>query len=127
MPSLREKILPELILLEPGPERQRMLAYAIHGPRTRIAAFLLAVVATGLTVLCDKLIRSIPSTWSLLIIIFLFLIGFGMVMWYTRQDIRLRLRTQLAQTGIPICIPCGYNLTGNESGVCPECGTAIAK
>ncbi len=21
--------------------------------------------------------------------------------------------------------PCGYNLTGNESGICPECGTAV--
>ncbi len=21
-----------------------------------------------------------------------------------------------------LCVPCGYNLTGNESGVCPECG-----
>jgi hypothetical protein len=24
------------------------------------------------------------------------------------------------------CLKCGYNLTGNTSGVCPECGTAIA-
>lgn len=24
------------------------------------------------------------------------------------------------------CARCGYNLTGNVSGVCPECGTAIA-
>jgi hypothetical protein len=24
------------------------------------------------------------------------------------------------------CIACGYSLTGNTSGVCPECGTAIA-
>lgn len=23
------------------------------------------------------------------------------------------------------CVHCGYNLTGNVSGVCPECGTAI--
>ena len=23
------------------------------------------------------------------------------------------------------CLHCGYNLTGNESGVCPECGTKI--
>jgi len=23
------------------------------------------------------------------------------------------------------CVNCGYNLTGNVSGVCPECGTAI--
>jgi len=25
-----------------------------------------------------------------------------------------------------ICHKCGYNLTGNESGVCPECGTKIS-
>jgi len=24
-----------------------------------------------------------------------------------------------------VCIPCGYDLTGNVSGVCPECGTPI--
>ena len=24
-----------------------------------------------------------------------------------------------------LCLRCGYNLTGNESGVCPECGTKI--
>ncbi len=24
-----------------------------------------------------------------------------------------------------LCVRCGYNLTGNVSGVCPECGTAI--
>ncbi len=23
------------------------------------------------------------------------------------------------------CPHCGYNLTGNESGVCPECATAV--
>jgi hypothetical protein len=23
------------------------------------------------------------------------------------------------------CLACGYNLTGNVSGVCPECGTAV--
>lgn len=23
------------------------------------------------------------------------------------------------------CVQCGYNMTGNESGVCPECGEAI--
>jgi hypothetical protein len=25
----------------------------------------------------------------------------------------------------PLCMMCGYNLTGNQSGVCPECGTTI--
>lgn len=27
------------------------------------------------------------------------------------------------QTDYPACKICGYNLTGNTSGVCPECGT----
>jgi len=26
-----------------------------------------------------------------------------------------------------LCVKCGYDLTGNESGVCPECGTAVAR
>ena len=26
-----------------------------------------------------------------------------------------------------LCIKCGYNLTGNTSGVCPECGTPVVK
>ncbi|UCC29747.1 MAG: hypothetical protein JSU86_16270 [Phycisphaerales bacterium] len=26
-----------------------------------------------------------------------------------------------------LCRRCGYNLTGNVSGICPECGTKIAK
>ncbi|MCP4249914.1 MAG: hypothetical protein GY778_22960 [bacterium] len=25
-----------------------------------------------------------------------------------------------------LCLPCGYDLTGNVSGVCPECGEAIS-
>jgi len=25
------------------------------------------------------------------------------------------------------CLDCGYNLTGNASGVCPECGTGLSK
>ena len=26
-----------------------------------------------------------------------------------------------------LCLSCGYNLTGNTSGTCPECGTAVPK
>ena len=28
---------------------------------------------------------------------------------------------------ISSCVHCGYNLTGNASGVCPECGHKIAE
>ncbi len=28
---------------------------------------------------------------------------------------------------IPLCPRCGYNLTGNVSGICPECGRPLVK
>ncbi len=27
----------------------------------------------------------------------------------------------------PVCGSCGYDLTGNVSGICPECGEAVAQ
>ncbi len=101
MPSLSERILPELILFEPGPERQRMLQQAVHGQRTRVAAFLSVVGATGLFVLWDKLVASVPSSWSLHLMFMLYLIGFGIAIWFTRRDIRRHLRAQLAKKRRP--------------------------
>ncbi len=42
-----------------------------------------------------------------------------------RKRIRNKLRQALSKRGYPICETCGYNLTGNTSGTCPECGTDI--
>ena len=38
----------------------------------------------------------------------------------------LLLFTARAKSTGPLCPQCGYNLTGNESGVCPECGQPIS-
>jgi len=35
------------------------------------------------------------------------------------------MREVLREFGIVLCLKCGYDLTGNESGVCPECGTSV--
>ncbi len=99
-----------------------MLQQAVNGQRTRAVAFLLVVVTTGLFVLWDKLVASVPSNWSLPLLGLLYLIGLGIAIWFTRRDVRRRLRAQLSKKGIPVCIPCGYDLTGNVSGTCPECG-----
>ena len=40
-------------------------------------------------------------------------------LWRYRRDRRVR------SDGMPHCAKCDYNLTGNVSGICPECGTPI--
>lgn len=40
------------------------------------------------------------------------------------QKIRLRLRCLLERE--PYCLGCGYLLIGNNTGLCPECGTRIS-
>ena len=42
-----------------------------------------------------------------------------------RPMARRQLRTRLIACGVPICLRCGYDLTGNVSGRCPECGAAV--
>lgn len=44
-----------------------------------------------------------------------------------QRRIRRDLRRQLFEQGRPICVPCGYDLTGNDSGRCPECGWRIGR
>ena len=46
---------------------------------------------------------------------------------FVHKPLQLSIRRALVERGLPVCIACGYNLTGNVSGVCPECGTAVEK
>jgi len=48
------------------------------------------------------------------------LFGFYPVLTFYRGPLR-----RWRQRRMGSCMNCGYNLTGNESGVCPECGTEI--
>jgi hypothetical protein len=38
----------------------------------------------------------------------------------------VRIKSRIG-TGEPRCVNCGYNLLGNTSGICPECGTPVPK
>jgi hypothetical protein len=53
-------------------------------------------------------------------------IAFGYLLLFLMLGYALARRlhqVKLSETGH--CHECGYNLTGNASGVCPECGTAV--
>jgi hypothetical protein len=47
----------------------------------------------------------------------------GLLIVLLRRHARRRIRMDLVALGLPRCIACGYDLTGNASGRCPECGT----
>ncbi|MBN1347708.1 MAG: hypothetical protein JXQ73_33785 [Phycisphaerae bacterium] len=61
------------------------------------------------------------------------LAGFLGAMWpffmvlVLRSKVRVSLRRQLVERGIPICIRCGYDLRGQTEPRCPECGTPFAE
>ena len=50
-------------------------------------------------------------------------IGLVMLAWF-RWDRPFEIRQECKAKGL--CVTCGYDLTGNVSGVCPECGAAVA-
>lgn len=49
-----------------------------------------------------------------------------LLLWgrFLRQEYARALRGLLRERGIPVCMACGYNLTGITEPRCPECGTA---
>jgi len=55
----------------------------------------------------------------------LIVVGTCVFVAHRLEPIRKSFRRQLMQRGVSICFHCGCNLTGNTSGVCPECGGGL--
>ncbi|MCP4248116.1 MAG: hypothetical protein GY778_13810 [bacterium] len=67
--------------------------------------------------IASPLIPMLGSPWWLLV-------AFAMVVVNCWVALR-RLTGMPLLNGIPACVECGYNLTGNTSGRCPECGVSL--
>ena len=59
--------------------------------------------------------------WAVGLLVLVSVAGLLRVRFLLRQAVRR------AMSVTTFCFTCGYDLTGNESGVCPECGTEIEK
>jgi hypothetical protein len=58
-----------------------------------------------------------------LMVVIVALLAIGL--WIETPPTRERLRKLMTEEQDRYCQSCGYNLTGNVSGVCPECGESI--
>jgi hypothetical protein len=93
-----------------------------HTPMA-IDVLMMGILATTLALLGPNPLRALfdwfqddAAAWGMLIIP-ISTIALGFAIYRSRKP---------AGAKAPRCKSCGYNLTGNQSGVCPECGTEVA-
>ncbi len=126
----QERLFPELKMIESQAERLRLLTEADQqtvGLGKRLA--FIVVVATIVGAVAWLVFATITKWWAIprwsigastaATCIVACVLG---VQVFWRRPLRIHIRQALSQRGIPLCLGCGYNLTGNVSGTCPECG-----
>jgi hypothetical protein len=97
--------------------------------RRRLVEYSIVLIAE-LLMGCDFVarIQGGANRWTLWVAIPLYaLIPMVVLFVSRRREIRRSLWVYLNTHDEATCVTCGYNLTGNVSGVCPECGTSISE
>lgn len=131
----------EILFFDTVVERSRVYskAYRAYVRRPVIIILMFGYIATaifaakwlmGPTVVWFKALPGNPEINRFLCFMFLMIpifCGFPLFCWHGRRWMRKYLRTYLNEHGIPICMNCGYDLRGQVSPSCPECGTEFEK
>ncbi len=119
-------ILPELERFANVFEQQEAVRRALRDPAVRWRMVFVQCIAWAV-MLC-LFMRILSNSGSISTLALLALIGgSGLIATYchgrwARPSLRRSLRQQLIERGVPICAECGYDLRGQTSPRCPECG-----
>ena len=130
------KLYPELRLLDTDAERKRLLRDSRR--KMKHKGWYFAALFVGIIVLArspdfvELIVGGYLSpfpTWPLSILV-AGLEGavFGLAiqrLWY--KPLRDQVRRELIARGIPVCLHCGYSLTGLSEPRCPECGESFVR
>ena len=122
---------------EEGSDTPRVRLMAVQGVAFSVIGVFLA--ASGLSEMVEYCVqvmsrRTVPSFWTLLRYgdfrwvepTLKILLGVGL--FFGAQQLArfwAKLRTAGVRREMGLCVRCGYDLTGNVSGVCPECGMQV--
>jgi len=126
--SLRDRAFPDLLRVEDAYDRDRVwgvatkesglgwvlpiVAYAPVFPWAYVAVNLRLSLAAMMLVMVPAFMVVSMGAQSLAVFRF-------------RRKLDRSIWGQLRERSVPVCIHCGYDLTGNASGVCPECGRGL--
>jgi hypothetical protein len=130
MRKLLVRLYPELLLFPDREAANEALATANREDRSHW----FVVMVTIIILICYNILLRLfphPAVYSFVPggVLLLTTGLFPTLCWFPllRRNVRRALRSQLVKHGIPICIPCGYDPTGNVSGRCSECGAPVQK
>lgn len=133
MIPFREWIIPELLKIDNHNFRWTVFQHAVSRSRFQWW-FLAGTLAILLTVMMRpgplKLLRAqgdvIYALTTIGGVAFAQLANTALGFVLFRRGIRRAARVCMQRHyGIAICGPCGYDLTGNTNGICPECGETL--
>lgn len=126
--TARRWFLPELSLFLTAQDGNVAYSGACANWQTRLwRVFLGACALTALLAVGDRYSRALGDLpyavqgvpWYVLLVA---VVVVGPV-FLSRENIRHRLRRDLVNRGIAVCMACGYDLRGQREPRCPECGT----
>lgn len=83
------------------------------------------VAAAGQELVAGHVNRNTVLLWTPLLAGVLALPVAVIQIWLCRRYIQGSIRREMVERGMLVCVHCGYDLTGNISGICPECGTPV--
>lgn len=130
-------LLPELARF-PSATSRSIAIYSARIPQfysAQVSALLFGSIAASVYMIGATYINPRPDGTFAIILewVFLILASFWLFAWLEVARIRVlleptrrALRIRLSRIGLPTCVACGYNLKGNVSGICSECGQHVA-
>ena len=125
------RLFPELELFPTDKLRRRAFRKALN--RAYVNRYALAItiggciIANRASVFLDGVLSLKPIIVFALVMLVIGALGSCSIVLLRANLVRQILRTELQSCGINVCLKCGYQLRGNSSDVCPECGTATEK
>ena len=121
--------LPELELFPTEEERELAIDDLGKNREHEGAWLLMFILVVTIAILAEPLLASrvtIPSWLSGSIMPLILMPSvFGITWWRLRRVAHRFLRSKLIESGVPVCVKCGYCLRGLTSDRCPECGKEL--